>query len=169
MSNKLVIVESPAKAKTIGKYLPKGCEVIATMGHVIDLPSSKLSIDIENNYAPEYKTIKGKATLLKEIKSKTKKADEVILATDPDREGEVISYHLANYLGLDINDKNRIEFHEITPNAISNAMANKRQIDMDLVDAQQARRVLDRLVGYQISPILWKKVMRGLSAGRVQR
>lgn len=168
MANKLVIVESPAKAKTITKYLPKGCEVIATMGHVIDLPSSKLSIDIENNYAPEYKTIRGKASLLKEIKSKTKKADEVILATDPDREGEVISYHLANYLGLDLNEKNRIEFHEITPKAISDAMDHKRKIDMDLVDAQQARRVLDRLVGYQISPILWKKVMRGLSAGRVQ-
>lgn len=168
MTNRLVIVESPAKAKTITKYLPKGCEVIATMGHVIDLPSSKLSIDIENNYAPEYKTIKGKATLLKEIKSKMKKSDEVILATDPDREGEVISYHLANYLGLDLNEKNRIEFHEITPKAISSAMDNKRKIDMDLVDAQQARRVLDRLVGYQISPILWKKVMRGLSAGRVQ-
>lgn len=168
MSYKLVIVESPAKAKTIGKYLPKGCSVTATMGHLIDLPSSKLGIDIENGYTPEYKTIKGKATTLKEIKKLSKGADEVILATDPDREGEVISYHLANYLGLDTAEKNRIEFHEITPNAIKNAMDNKRSIDMDLVDAQQARRVLDRLVGYQISPVLWKKVMRGLSAGRVQ-
>lgn len=168
MSKKLVIVESPAKAKTIEKYLPEGCDVIATMGHVIDLPSSKLAIDIENGYKPEYKVIKGKAKTLNEIKAHMKKADEVILATDPDREGEVISYHLANYLGLDLTDDNRIEFHEITPGAISSAMANKRKIDMDLVDAQQARRVLDRLVGYQISPILWKKIMRGLSAGRVQ-
>ncbi len=168
MSYKLVIVESPAKAKTIGKYLPEGCNVTATMGHLIDLPSSKLGIDVENGYIPEYKTIKGKATKLKEIKSLTKGADEVILATDPDREGEVISYHLANYLGLDTKDNNRIEFHEITPSAITKAMDNKRPIDMDLVDAQQARRVLDRLVGYKISPILWKKVMRGLSAGRVQ-
>ncbi len=168
MSKKLVIVESPAKAKTIEKYLPEGCDVVATMGHVIDLPASKLAIDINNGYKPEYKVIKGKAKTLNEIKTHMKKADEVILATDPDREGEVISYHLANYLGLDLADDNRIEFHEITPGAISDAMANKRKIDMDLVDAQQARRVLDRLVGYQISPILWKKIMRGLSAGRVQ-
>ncbi len=168
MSYKLVIVESPAKAKTIEKYLPKECEVTATMGHVIDLPSSTLGIDIENNYKPAYKPIKGKSTILKEIKSKSKNADEIILATDPDREGEAISYHLANYLGLDLSKTNRIEFHEITPNAITNAMDNKRSVNLDLVDAQQARRVLDRLVGYKISPILWKKVMRGLSAGRVQ-
>lgn len=168
MEKKLVIVESPAKAKTIGKYLPAGCEVIATMGHVIDLPSSKLGIDIENHFEPQYITLKGKAPVLKEIKTKMKGAKEVILATDPDREGEVISWHLANYLGLDTKDANRIEFHEITPNAIHSAMDHKRAIDMDLVDAQQARRVLDRLVGYQISPVLWKKVMRGLSAGRVQ-
>ena len=168
MSYKLVIVESPAKAKTIEKYLPGECQVTATMGHVIDLPSSKLGIDIENDYQPEYKTIKGKAKTLNEIKKKSKKADEIILATDPDREGEAISYHLANALGLDLNDKNRIEFHEITPTAIEHAIQNKRSVDMDLINAQQARRVLDRLVGYKISPILWKKVMRGLSAGRVQ-
>lgn len=168
MDKRLVIVESPAKAKTIGKYLPGDCEVIATMGHVIDLPASKLGIDIDNDFAPQYITLKGKAPLLKEIKSKMKGKDEVILATDPDREGEVISWHLANYLGLDPRGTNRIEFHEITPGAIKNAMEHKRAIDMDLVDAQQARRVLDRLVGYQISPVLWKKIMRGLSAGRVQ-
>ena len=168
MDKRLVIVESPAKAKTIGKYLPGDCEVIATMGHVIDLPASKLGIDIEHDFAPQYITLKGKAPLLKEIKSKMKGKDEVILATDPDREGEVISWHLANYLGLDPAGTNRIEFHEITPGAIKNAMEHKRAIDMDLVDAQQARRVLDRLVGYQISPVLWKKIMRGLSAGRVQ-
>ncbi|MBO4360701.1 MAG: type I DNA topoisomerase [Eubacteriaceae bacterium] len=168
MDKRLVIVESPAKAKTIGKYLPGDCEVIATMGHVIDLPASKLGIDIENDFAPQYITLKGKAPILKEIKSKMKGKDEVILATDPDREGEVISWHLANYLGLDPRGTNRIEFHEITPGAIKSAMEHKRCIDMDLVDAQQARRVLDRLVGYQISPVLWKKIMRGLSAGRVQ-
>ncbi|MCL1912705.1 MAG: type I DNA topoisomerase [Eubacteriaceae bacterium] len=164
----LVIVESPAKAKTIEKYLPSGCKVAATMGHVIDLPASKLGIDIEEGYKPDYKPIKGKATVLKALKSESKKADEVILATDPDREGEAISYHLANYLGLSLEDHNRIEFHEITPAAISEAMNAKRKVNQNLVDAQQARRILDRLVGYQISPVLWRKVMRGLSAGRVQ-
>lgn len=168
MTYKLVIVESPAKAKTIEKYLPDDCKVTATMGHVIDLPTSKLGIDIEHGYQPEYKPIKGKGTLLKEIKQQSKHAEEIILATDPDREGEAISFHLANYLGLDLNQDNRIEFHEITPTAIGSAMEHKRPVNMDLVDAQQARRVLDRLVGYKISPILWKKVMRGLSAGRVQ-
>ncbi len=168
MSYKLVIVESPAKAKTIEKYLPKDCQVTATMGHVIDLPSSTMGIDIENRFKPTYKPIKGKSTVLKEIKAKSKNADEVILATDPDREGEAISYHLANHLGLDLKTSNRIEFHEITPAAITNAMENKRRVNMDLVDAQQARRILDRLVGYKISPVLWKKIMRGLSAGRVQ-
>ena len=168
MGKTLVIVESPAKAKTIGKYLPKGCEVTATNGHVIDLPTSTLGVDIENDYKPKYITIKGKAPILKEIREKAKKADEVILATDPDREGEVISYHLANSLGLNLRDNNRIEFHEITASAISAAMENKRSVDLDLVDAQQARRVLDRIVGYKISPVLWKKVARGLSAGRVQ-
>ena len=168
MSQRLVIVESPAKAKTITKYLPKDCKVMATMGHVIDLPTSQIGIDVEHGFIPEYKPIKGKGKLLKEIKSEGKKSDEIMLATDPDREGEAISYHIANYLDLDLNDKNRIEFHEITPEAIKNAVENKRSIDMDLVNAQQARRILDRLVGYKISPVLWKKVMRGLSAGRVQ-
>ncbi|NLW70808.1 MAG: type I DNA topoisomerase [Eubacteriaceae bacterium] len=168
MGKTLVIVESPAKASTIKKYLPAGCEVTATMGHVIDLPASTLGVDEENDFKPKYITIKGKAPILKEIRTKAKKADEVILATDPDREGEIISYHLANHLGMDLGAKNRIEFHEITQNAISRAMENKRSIDLNLVDAQQARRVLDRLVGYKISPVLWKKITKGLSAGRVQ-
>jgi DNA topoisomerase-1 len=168
MAYRLVIVESPAKAKTIEKYLPDDCHVSATMGHLIDLPKSKLGIDIDDNFKPAYQPVKGKGTILKALKKEKGKADEVILATDPDREGEAISYHLANYLGLDLAQDNRIEFHEITPNAIREAMGNKRTVNLDLVDAQQARRVLDRLVGYQISPVLWKKVMRGLSAGRVQ-
>lgn len=168
MSYRLVIVESPAKAKTIQKYLPKDCKVVASKGHVIDLPKSKLGIDIENNFEPEYKTIRGQGERLKKLKSDAKKADEVILATDNDREGEAISWHIANYLGLDLNDKNRMEFLEITPSAINNAINHKRKIDMNIVDAQQARRVLDRLVGYKISPVLWSKVLRGLSAGRVQ-
>jgi DNA topoisomerase-1 len=168
MTYRLVIVESPAKAKTIEKYLPDDCHVSATMGHIIDLPKSKLGIDIDDNFKPLYQPIRGKGQILKELKSMSKKANEVILATDPDREGEAISYHLANYLGLDLSEDNRIEFHEITPTAIASAMDHKRAVNMDLVDAQQARRVLDRLVGYQISPVLWRKVMRGLSAGRVQ-
>lgn len=168
MSYRLVIVESPAKAKTIQKYLPKDCKVVASKGHVIDLPKSKLGIDIENDFEPDYKTIRGQGERLKKLKADAKKADEVILATDNDREGEAISWHLANYLGLDLNDKNRMEFLEITPSAIKNAIKNKRTIDMNIVDAQQARRVLDRLVGYKISPVLWSKVLRGLSAGRVQ-
>lgn len=168
MTQRLVIVESPAKAKTITKYLPGDCKVVATMGHVIDLPTSKIGIDVENHFAPDYQPIKGKGKILKDIKGAVKQSDEIMLATDPDREGEAISFHLANYLGLDLNDENRIEFHEITSEAIKSAVENKRSINMDLVNAQQARRVLDRLVGYKISPILWKKVMRGLSAGRVQ-
>lgn len=165
---RLVIVESPAKAKTIERYLPDDCKVEATMGHMIDLPKSKLGVDIENDFEPQYQIIRGKTNAIKAIKSKAAKADEVILATDPDREGEAISYHLANYLGMDLNEQNRIEFHEITKNAVQNAMENKRKVDINLVDAQQARRVLDRLVGYQISPVLWRKIRRGLSAGRVQ-
>ena len=161
-------MESPAKAKTIQKYLPKDCKVVASKGHVIDLPKSKLGIDIENDFEPDYKTIRGQGERLKKLKADAKKADEVILATDNDREGEAISWHLANYLGLDLKDKNRMEFLEITPAAIKNAIKNKRTIDMNIVDAQQARRVLDRLVGYKISPVLWSKVLRGLSAGRVQ-
>ncbi len=168
MSYKLVIVESPSKAKTIEKYLPKDYKVLASVGHVIDLPKSKLGIDIENDFTPEYKTIHGKGKVLAEIKKKAKNADEIILATDDDREGEAISWHLANYLNLDLDDTNRIRFQEITPRVIKQALENKDKIDMDLVNAQQARRVLDRLVGYKISPVLWSKVMRGLSAGRVQ-
>ncbi len=165
---RLVIVESPAKAKTIERYLPDDCKVEATMGHLIDLPKSKLGVDIENDFEPQYQIIRGKTQAIKAIKAKAEKADEVILATDPDREGEAISYHLANYLGMDLNDENRIEFHEITQPAVQSAMQNKRKVDMNLVDAQQARRVVDRLVGYQISPILWRKLRKGLSAGRVQ-
>ncbi|MBF7095820.1 type I DNA topoisomerase [Alkalibacter mobilis] len=168
MAKTLVIVESPAKAKTINKYLPKGYKVQATMGHVRDLPKSKLGIDIENNFEPSYVTIRGKGDILKKMKSEAKKADMVLLATDPDREGEAISWHIANYLNLTKEGSARIEFHEITKNAIRNSIKSKREINMDLVDAQQARRILDRLVGYSISPLLWKKIKKGLSAGRVQ-
>ena len=164
--SKLVIVESPAKAKTIKKYLGKGYEVIASMGHVRDLPKSKLGVDIENNFDPQYIDIKGKGPIIKELKKAGKKADEIYLATDPDREGEAISWHLANLLNID--DPKRVTFNEITKTGVKQGMSHPREIDMDLVDAQQARRVLDRIVGYKISPFLWKKVRRGLSAGRVQ-
>ena len=167
MSN-LVIVESPAKAKTIEKFLGKGYTVKASIGHIRDLPKSKLGVDIENKFEPSYITIRGKASIANELKKEAKKADKVFLATDPDREGEAISWHLAYILGLDEEEKNRIEFNEITKEAIKNAIKNPRKIDKNLVDAQQARRVLDRLVGYKISPILWAKVRKGLSAGRVQ-
>lgn len=168
MAKNLVIVESPAKAKTIGKFLGTNYKIKSSVGHIRDLPKSKLGIDIENEFEPQYITIRGKGTLLAELKKEAKKADKVYLATDPDREGEAISWHLAKALGLDINDLNRIEFNEVTKTAVKNAIKNPRKIDQDLVDAQQARRVLDRLVGYKISPLLWKKVMKGLSAGRVQ-
>ncbi|AFA48715.1 type I DNA topoisomerase [Acetobacterium woodii] len=168
MIKTLVIVESPAKAKTIKKYLPKGFEVEATMGHVIDLPKSRIGINIENNFAPEYIKIRGKAALLKSLKSAAKKADQVYLATDPDREGEAISWHMANFLEIDLTTKCRIEFHEVTKKAVNAAIENKREIDIDLVNSQQARRILDRLVGYSLSPFLWKKVKKGLSGGRVQ-
>ncbi len=168
MGQKLVIVESPAKAKTIGKYLGKNYVVKASMGHIIDLPKSQLGVDIENNYNPRYITIRGKGDLLNELRKEAKKSEKVFLATDPDREGEAISWHLAEALKLNQSDKCRIEFNEITKNAIKIAIKSPRQINMGLVDAQQARRVLDRLVGYKISPILWKKVKWGLSAGRVQ-
>lgn len=164
----LVIVESPAKAKTIGKFLGKNYTVKASVGHVRDLPKSKLGIEVENNFEPNYITIRGKGDVIKELKKEAKKADNIYLATDPDREGEAISWHLANILKLDCNDDIRIEFNEITKDAIKNASKNPRKINLDLVDAQQARRVLDRLVGYNISPLLWKKIERGLSAGRVQ-
>ena len=166
--SKLVIVESPAKAKTIKKYLGNGYEVIASMGHVRDLPSARLSVDVKNNYEPKYAVIKGKEKLINELKSAAQKSDAVFLATDPDREGEAISWHLAYILGLDLDDNDRIEFTEITKTGVENGMKNPRKIDMDLVNAQQARRVLDRLVGYKLSPFISQKIRRGLSAGRVQ-
>ena len=165
---KLVIVESPAKAKTIGKYLGRGYKVTASMGHVRDLPASTLGIDLENGYTPKYITIKGKQKLVKELKAEAKKCDGVLLATDPDREGEAISWHLANILGLDPSAPNRVTFDEITKKGVKEGMAHPRAINIDLFNAQQARRELDRLVGYKLSPFLWKKIRRGLSAGRVQ-
>ena len=165
---KLVIVESPAKAKTIGKYLGRGYKVTASMGHVRDLPASTLGIDVENGYTPKYITIKGKQKLVKELKAEAKKCDGVLLATDPDREGEAISWHLANILGLDPAAPNRVTFDEITKKGVKEGMARPRAIDIDLFNAQQARRELDRLVGYKLSPFLWRKVRKGLSAGRVQ-
>jgi len=163
----LVIVESPAKAKTIKKFLGKNFDVEASMGHVVDLPKSKMGINIEENFEPKYITIRGKGKVLKKLRKAKKKSEQVYLATDPDREGEAISWHLSRALKLD-ESKNRIEFNEITKNAITKAINNPREIDQDLVDAQQARRLLDRLVGYKLSPLLWKKVRKGLSAGRVQ-
>ncbi|MDR0943200.1 MAG: type I DNA topoisomerase, partial [Ruminococcus sp.] len=167
MSN-LVIVESPAKAKTIGKYLGSDYEVIASMGHVRDLLKSKMGIDFENGFTPSYTEMKGKEDIIKKLKIAAKKADYVYLATDPDREGEAISWHLAQILGLPLNEKNRVTFNEITKSGIDAGMKGRRKIDMELVNAQQARRLLDRIVGYKLSPFLWRKVKRGLSAGRVQ-
>lgn len=164
----LVIVESPAKAKTIEKYLGRNYKVVASVGHIRDLKKSTMSIDFENNYEPQYINIRGKGPLINSLKKEAKNAKKVYLASDPDREGEAISWHLAHILGLDEHDKNRVVFNEITKDAVKNAFVEPRAIDMDLVDAQQARRVLDRIVGYSISPILWKKVKKGLSAGRVQ-
>ncbi len=168
MSKKIVIVESPAKVKTIKKYLGSSYEVVASKGHVRDLPKSTMGIDINNDFEPKYITIRGKGDLISDLKKKTKDADKVYLATDPDREGEAISWHLSQILELDPKKQARITFNEITKNAITESIKNPREIDMNLVDAQQARRVLDRLVGYSISPILWEKVKKGLSAGRVQ-
>ena len=165
---KLVIVESPAKAKTISKYLGRGYKVTASMGHVRDLPASQLGIDVDNGFTPKYITIKGKQKLVKELKAEAKKCDGVLLATDPDREGEAISWHLANILGLDPAAPNRVTFDEITKKGVKEGMAHPRAINIDLFNAQQARRELDRLVGYKLSPFLWRKVRRGLSAGRVQ-
>ena len=165
---KLVIVESPAKAKTISKDLGRGYKVTASMGHVRDLPASQLGIDVDNGFAPKYITIKGKQKLVKELKAEAKKCDGVLLATDPDREGEAISWHLANILGLDPAAPNRVTFDEITKKGVKEGMAHPRAINIDLFNAQQARRELDRLVGYKLSPFLWRKVRRGLSAGRVQ-
>lgn len=167
MSN-LVIVESPAKAKTIKKYLGSGYDVIASMGHVRDLPSSKLSVDIKNDFKPKYEIISGKESLVEELQAKAKKSDKVFLATDPDREGEAISWHLAYLLGLDLAEIDRVEFNEITKTGVKNGMNNPRTINIDLVNAQQARRILDRIVGYKLSPFVSQKIHRGLSAGRVQ-
>ncbi|MCE7794616.1 type I DNA topoisomerase [Salipaludibacillus sp. CUR1] len=168
MSDYLVIVESPAKAKTIGKYLGKKYSVKASMGHVIDLPKSQMGVDVEQNYRPKYITIRGKGPILKELKQAAKKAKKVYLAADPDREGEAIAWHLADSLNIDKNSECRVVFNEITKQAIKDSFKHPRTINTNLVDAQQARRVLDRLVGYNISPLLWKKVKKGLSAGRVQ-
>ncbi|WP_369351080.1 type I DNA topoisomerase [Streptococcus hillyeri] len=164
----LVIVESPAKAKTIEKYLGRNYKVVASVGHIRDLKKSSMSIDFDNNYEPEYINIRGKGDLIKSLKKEAKGAKQVYLASDPDREGEAISWHLAHILDLDLTDKNRVVFNEITKDAVKNAFVEPRQIDMDLVNSQQGRRVLDRIVGYSISPLLWKKVKKGLSAGRVQ-
>ena len=166
--SKLVIVESPAKAKNIKGYLGKGYDVVASMGLVRDLTAARLSVDIEHDFAPKYAIIKGKENFVKDLKKKADKADYVYLATDPDREGEAISWHLANILNLDMKDKNRVTFNEITKTGVKNGMEHPRQIDRDLVDAQQARRILDRLIGYKLSPFVSQKIRRGLSAGRVQ-
>ena len=168
MAKNLVIVESPAKAKTIQKFLGVNYEVLASNGHVRDLPKSQLGVDIEHGFAPKYITIRGKGDLVSQLKKEAKKVDHVYLATDPDREGEAISWHLAYVLGLPEKATQRITFNEITKEAVKKSLKQARQIDQNLVDAQQARRVLDRIVGYQISPVLWKKVRKGLSAGRVQ-
>ena len=165
---KLVIVESPAKAKTIQKYLGKGYQVMASMGHVRDLPKSRLGVDIEHDFAPEYIDIRGKGQLRNELKKAAKHASFVYLATDPDREGEAISWHLSNMLDLGGEEKSRVTFNEITKTGIKSGMAAPRNIDINLVNAQQTRRILDRLVGYKLSPFLWKTVKPGLSAGRVQ-
>ena len=168
MAKNLVIVESPAKEKTIKKFLGTNYEVLASQGHVRDLPKSQMGIDIEHDYEPKYITIRGKGDLLAKLRKAAKKAEHVYLATDPDREGEAISWHLSNALKLEEKKASRITFNEITKNAVKASLKEPRQLDMDLVNAQQARRVLDRMVGYSISPLLWEKVKRGLSAGRVQ-
>ncbi|HEY5583586.1 MAG TPA: type I DNA topoisomerase [Ruminiclostridium sp.] len=168
MADNLVIVESPGKVKTIGKFLGKGYKVEASVGHIRDLPKSQIGVDIENDFEPKYITIRGKGDVISRLKKEAKSAKKVFLATDPDREGEAISWHLAKILNIDESQKCRISFNEITQNAVKSAIKTPRKIDMDLVDAQQARRVLDRIVGYKISPLLWKKVKKGLSAGRVQ-
>ena len=168
MARNLVIVESPAKAKTIKKFLGTNYQVIASNGHVRDLPKSQMGIDIEHDFEPKYITIRGKGELLAQLRKEIAKADRVYLATDPDREGEAISWHLYHTLGLAEKKTRRITFNEITKDVVKGALKQARDIDLNLVDAQQARRVLDRIVGYEISPILWKKVKKGLSAGRVQ-
>ena len=166
--SKLVIVESPSKAKTIQKYLGKDYKVTASVGHIRDLPSSRLSVDVKNDFAPKYAIVKGKEKLVKELKEMVKESDGVYLATDPDREGEAISWHLATVLGLDTDDKNRVKFNEINKTSVVKGIEHPEKIDLDLVDAQQARRILDRLVGYKLSPFVSQKIRKGLSAGRVQ-
>lgn len=168
MAQNLVIVESPAKAHTIGRFLGKDYKILASVGHVRDLPKSQMGVDIEHNFEPKYITIRGKGEVINKLKKEAKNSKKIYLATDPDREGEAISWHLAALLNIDETSKCRVTFNEITKNAVKNAVKAPRKIDMDLVDAQQARRVLDRIVGYKISPLLWKKVRKGLSAGRVQ-
>jgi DNA topoisomerase-1 len=167
MSKSLIIVESPAKAKTIKKYLGEDFDVEASSGHLIDLPTSKLGVDIDNNFNPEYVVISGKGKYLDKLKKAAKKAENVYLASDPDREGEAIAWHIANELNI-WDKSHRVLFHEITKNAVKSSIANPTDLSQDRFEAQQARRVLDRLVGYQVSPLLWRKVRKGLSAGRVQ-
>ena len=168
MAKNLIIVESPTKAKTIGKFLGKNYKIMASIGHLRDLPKSKMGVDIENDFEPKYINVRGKAKTINEIKKEAEKAENVYLASDPDREGEAIAWHLAYLLGLKNTDKNRVVFNEITKESIQEAVKSPRAIDLSLVDAQQARRVMDRIVGYELSPILWKKIKSGLSAGRVQ-
>ena len=168
MADKLIIVESPAKANTIKKFLGGSTKVVASMGHIRDLPKSKLGVDIEKDFEPEYINIRGKGDLIKSLKKDAKQAKVVYLASDPDREGEAIAWHLGYLLKDDAKEITRVTFNEITKEAVQKAIKNPRKLDVNLVDAQQARRVLDRIVGYKISPLLWKKVRRGLSAGRVQ-
>ena len=168
MADKLIIVESPAKATTIKRFLGGSTKVVASMGHIRDLPKSKLGIDIEHDFEPEYINIRGKGDLIKSLKKEAKSAKKIYLASDPDREGEAIAWHLSTILADNKEKITRVTFNEITKNAVKKALENPRDIDTNLVDAQQARRVLDRIVGYKISPVLWKKVKRGLSAGRVQ-
>ena len=168
MADKLIIVESPAKANTIKKFLGGSTKVMASMGHIRDLPKSKLGIDVEHDFEPQYINIRGKGDLIKSLKSEAKQAKKIYIATDPDREGEAIAWHLSYILQDEKNKICRVTFNEITKNAVQQAIKEPRQIDLDVVNAQQARRVLDRIVGYKMSPVLWKKVKRGLSAGRVQ-
>ncbi|MBW4840638.1 MAG: toprim domain-containing protein, partial [Paenibacillaceae bacterium] len=168
MADSLVIVESPAKAKTIGKYLGSKYIVKASMGHVRDLPKSQIGVEVENDFSPKYITIRGKGSVLKELKDASKKVKKIYLAADPDREGEAIAWHLAHVLDVDQTETCRVVFNEITKQAVKDAFKTPRQINMDLVNAQQARRILDRLVGYKVSPLLWKKIKKGMSFGRVQ-
>ena len=168
MGKKLVIVESPAKSKTIGRYLGNDYIISASLGHIRDLPSGNLGVDVKNNFKPLYITMKGKEKVVRDLKLLAADADEILLATDPDREGEAIAWHLAKVLKIDPDSKCRITFNEITKSAVQEAIKNPRTINMNLANAQQARRILDRLVGYELSPLLWKKIRKGLSAGRVQ-